>query len=44
MPLSPLGFLPKSARVTADALDRTNEAKALREKYGLTEAVKPEAC
>ena len=36
-----------SARVTADALDalgRAEEAKALREKYRLTEAVKPEAC
>ena len=35
-----------SARVTADALDalgRTEEAKALREKYGLTEAEKPKA-
>jgi tetratricopeptide (TPR) repeat protein len=33
-----------SARVTADALDalsRTEEAKALRERYGLTEAEKP---
>jgi tetratricopeptide (TPR) repeat protein len=33
-----------SARVTADALDapgRTDEAKALREKYGITEAEKP---
>ena len=35
-----------SARVTADALDalgRTEEAKALREKYGLTEPEKPTA-
>jgi hypothetical protein len=33
-----------SARVTADALDalgRTEEAKALRERYGLTEPEKP---
>ena len=35
-----------SARVTADALDalgRTEEAKALREQYGLTEPEKPKA-
>jgi tetratricopeptide (TPR) repeat protein len=35
-----------SARVTADALDalgRTEEAKALRERYGVTEAEKPKA-
>jgi hypothetical protein len=33
-----------SARVTADALDalgRAEEAKALREKYGITEPEKP---
>jgi hypothetical protein len=33
-----------SARVTADALDalgRTEEAKALRERYGVTEPEKP---
>jgi hypothetical protein len=33
-----------SARATADALDalgRTDEAKALREKYGITELEKP---
>jgi hypothetical protein len=30
-----------SARVTADALGRTEEAKALRERYGLTEPEKP---
>jgi hypothetical protein len=33
-----------SARVTADALDalgRTEEAKAVREKHGLTEPEKP---
>ena len=33
-----------SARVTADALDalgRADEAKALRERYGVTEAEKP---
>jgi hypothetical protein len=33
-----------SARVTADALDplgRSEEAKALREKYGVTEPEKP---
>jgi hypothetical protein len=35
-----------SARVTADALDglgRAEEAKALREKYGLTEPEKPKS-
>ena len=35
-----------SARVTADALDalgRTEEAKALRERYGVTEPEKPKA-
>jgi tetratricopeptide (TPR) repeat protein len=35
-----------SARVTADALDalgRTEEAKALREKYGITEPEKPKS-
>jgi hypothetical protein len=30
-----------SARATADALGRTDEAKALREKYGITELEKP---
>ena len=36
----------ESARVTADALDalgRTDEAKALRERYGLTPAEKPQS-
>jgi hypothetical protein len=35
-----------SARVTADALDalgRTNEAAALRERYGITSAQQPDA-
>jgi len=37
-------YTKDSARVTADALDalgRTEEAKALREKYGVTEPEKP---
>ena len=37
-------FTKDSARVTADALDalgRTEEAKALRERYGVTEPEKP---
>jgi tetratricopeptide (TPR) repeat protein len=32
-----------SARVTADALGRTEEAKALRERYGLTPPEKPQS-
>jgi hypothetical protein len=35
-----------SARVTADALDalgRTEEAKALRERYGVTQSEKPKS-
>jgi hypothetical protein len=32
-----------SARVTADALGRTVEAKALRERYGLTEPENPKS-
>jgi hypothetical protein len=31
----------ESARVTADALGRTDEAKALREKYGVTPPENP---
>ena len=33
----------ESARVTADALGRTEDAKALRERYGLTELEKPKS-
>jgi hypothetical protein len=36
----------ESARVTADALDalgRTEDAKALRERYGLTELEEPKS-
>ena len=33
----------ESARVTADALGRTEEAKALRARYWLTEPEKPKA-
>ncbi len=32
-----------SARVTADALGRAEEAKALRERYGLTGPEKPKS-
>jgi hypothetical protein len=32
-----------SARITADALGRTEEAKALREQYGLTPPEKPQS-
>jgi hypothetical protein len=40
------GSTKDSARVTADALDalgRAEEAKALREKYGVTEHEKPKS-